>query len=210
LWERYDPMEVASLASFRHHPDKFYSWIRPLAETILHAEPNPAHIALARLEKAGILRGVVTQNIDDLHQQSGSIVVHEIHGHLRSATCVTCHKQHDTQDLIPEFSRTGEIPRCKNCGGTLKPNVVLFGEQLPFNVVRSAEALIAESDLVLVAGSSLEVTPAAYFPIRALNAGAKLIIINLEPTYLDERADVVFRNNVADILPRLVDEVLGD
>jgi NAD-dependent deacetylase len=203
-------MEVASLASFRHHPEKFYAWIRPLAETILNAEPNSAHLALARLERVGILRGVVTQNIDDLHQQSGSSVVHEIHGHLRSATCVACHEPHSTQELLPEFSRTGEIPRCRKCGGTLKPNVVLFGEQLPFDVVHAAEALMAESDLVLVAGSSLEVTPAAYFPIPALNAGAKLIIINLDPTYLDERADVVFRDDVARVLPRLVDEVLDD
>jgi NAD-dependent deacetylase len=203
-------MEVASLASFRHHPEKFYAWIQPLAEKILKANPNPAHVALARLEKAGILHGVVTQNIDDLHQQSGSVVVHEIHGHMRSATCVACHEQHSTRDLLPEFSRTGKIPRCKKCGGTLKPNVVLFGEQLPFDVVRAAEALMAESDLVLVAGSSLEVTPAAHFPIPALNAGANLIIINLDPTYLDERADVVFREDVAHVLPRLVDEVLGD
>jgi NAD-dependent deacetylase len=210
LWERFDPMEVASLASFRHHPEKFYAWIKPLAELILEAEPNPAHMALARLEKAGILAGVVTQNIDDLHQQSGSIVVHQIHGHLRTATCVSCYQQHSTDSLLPEFSRTGEMPRCLSCGGILKPDAVLFGEQLPNDVVRKAENLIRGSDLVLIAGSSLEVTPAAHLPIHALNAGAALIIINRDPTYLDKRASAVFRQDVALILPRLVDEVLGE
>lgn len=203
-------MDVASLASFRHHPEKFYAWIKPLAELILEAEPNPAHTALARLEKAGKLAGVVTQNIDDLHQRSGSIVVYELHGHLRTATCVSCYQQHSTDSLLPKFSRTGEMPRCPSCGGILKPDAVLYGEQLPHDVVRKAENLIARSDLLLIAGSSLEVIPAAHFPIYALNAGAALIIVNRDPTYLDGRASAVFREDVAIILPRLVDEVLGD
>lgn len=203
-------MEVASLVAFRHHPEKFYAWIKPLADTILEANPNPAHHALARLEKAGILFGVITQNIDDLHQQSGSLVVHEVHGHLRSATCVSCYQRHSTESLLPEFSRTGEIPLCPACGAILKPDVVLFGEQLPFDEVLKSERLVTGSDLLLIAGSSLEVTPVAHLPIHALNAGADLIVINREPTYVDGRAAAVFRQDVAFVLPRLVDEVLGD
>jgi NAD-dependent deacetylase len=208
LWERYDPMQVASLLSFRYRPDEFFAWIRPLAERIVLAEPNAAHIALARLEAAGKLAGVVTQNIDDLHRRAGSQSVYEVHGHLRSATCGSCYRKTETGGLLVEFSRTGEPPRCGICGGYLKPDVVLFGEQLPEQVVRQAEQLLDSCDLLLVAGSSLEVTPAALLPQHALEAGARLIIVNHDPTYLDVRADVVFHEDVIDVLPPLADEVL--
>lgn len=210
LWQRHDPMEVASLAAFRYQPERFFAWVRPLAKAILEAEPNEAHEALARLEQAGLLTGVVTQNIDDLHSRAGSQNVHELHGHLRQATCVRCYRRFPVGRLLAEFSRTGEIPRCSECGGVLKPEVVLFGEQLPYIPVQDAKALIEDSDMLLVVGSSLEVTPAAIFPVQALNAGASMIIINHSSTYLDGRADVVFRENVARVLPDLVKEVLDD
>lgn len=208
LWERYDPMQVASLVSFRYDPAAFFAWIRPLAECMVQAEPNAAHRALARLESAGKLAGVVTQNIDDLHRRAGSKQVYEVHGHLRTATCGSCYRRMETGGLLAEFSCTGIPPRCRNCGGFLKPDVVLFGEQLPEHVIREAESLLAGCDLLLVAGSSLEVTPAALLPQRALEAGARLIIVNQEPTYLDVRADVVFHEDVIDVLPPLADEVL--
>jgi NAD-dependent deacetylase len=210
LWEKVDPMEVASLLAFRYHPDRFYEWVRPLASQVLHAEPNPAHLALARLERAGLLLGVVTQNIDDLHGRAGSRCVVEVHGHLREATCVRCLRVFPTRGLLRAFADMGQTPRCETCGGMLKPNAVLFGEQLPYEAVRQAELLFRRCDLVLVVGSSLEVTPAALFPIEALNAGAHLIIINRDPTYLDERADFVFRQDVAEILPSLIDEALRE
>jgi NAD-dependent deacetylase len=208
LWERYDPMEVASLSVFRHHPQQFYEWIRPLAKHILQAEPNPAHLALARLEQAGRLVGVVTQNIDDLHSRAGSRQVLEVHGHLREATCVRCYRSCPSGQFMPAYTDSGEVPLCPECGGILKPNAVLYGEQLPYDVVRQAREWILSSDLILVIGSSLEVAPAATFPVEALNAGARLIILNREPTYLDERAEVIFRQDVAEILPQLVDEAL--
>ncbi len=208
LWEHNDPMAVASMTAFRYHPDRFYEWVRPLAQRILAAEPNPAHIALARLEAAGRLVGVVTQNIDDLHHRAGSKHVLEIHGHLRQATCVCCYRVFSTEGFVDRYITAGEVPRCPVCGGVLKPNVVLFGEQLPLQAVHQAEAWIDASDLLLVVGSSLEVTPAALFPLRALDAGAHLIIINREPTYLDVRADVIVRREAADVLPGLAAEVL--
>ncbi len=210
LWETCDPMEVASLLSFRHHPDRFYHWVRPLALQVLNAAPNPAHLALARLERAGFLSGVVTQNVDDLHLRAGSHCVVEVHGHLREATCVRCHAVVPTAGLMEALLESGEVPRCRACAGTLKPNAVLFGEELPIQAVHQAESLFQGADLVLVVGSSLEVTPAALFPVPALNAGARLIICNREPTYLDERADFIFRDDVADILPRLIDEALRE
>jgi NAD-dependent deacetylase len=210
LWEHYNPIEVASLSAFRYDPDKFYKWIQPLALTMIEAEPNPAHIALARLEKAGLLAGIVTQNIDNLHHRAGSKIVFEVHGHMREATCVSCYSCHPTDIFIEEFIETGETPHCPNCGGVLKPNTILFEEQLPYDVFCRAADLLSRSDLILIAGSSLDVVPVASLPVNPLNAGARLIIINQYPTYLDERADVIFRQDLAVILPRLVSEVLGE
>jgi NAD-dependent protein deacetylase/lipoamidase len=209
LWGRFDPMEVASLSTFRYHPERFFEWVRPLAESVLEAEPNPAHLALAELERVGHLAGVVTQNIDDLHRRAGSQRVLEIHGHLRQSTCVDCFRRYPSGRLLERFARTGEIPRCPVCSAVLKPDVVLFGEQLPFEVVQEAKQLVANSDLILVVGSSLEVTPASVFPVQALNAGARLIIVNWQPTYLDARADVILRDDAASVLPRLAREVLN-
>lgn len=210
LWQHNDPMEVASLSVFRYHPERFFQWVRPLARDILEAEPNAAHRALATLEQAGVLHGVITQNIDDLHRRAGSRVVYEVHGHLRQATCVNCYRRYPSARLLADFAASGEIPRCPECGGILKPEVVLFGEQLPYLVVQDAKALLHASDLIMVVGSSLDVTPAAVFPVNAINEGASLIIINHQPTYLDPRADVIFRQDVAKVLPDLVKEVLVD
>lgn len=210
LWRKHDPMEVASLTSFRYHPERFFDWVRPLANDILRAEPNAAHLALARLEMAGMLAGVVTQNIDDLHRRAGSQTIHELHGHLREATCVRCYRRHPNTEHLRNFAMSGEIPRCPECGGILKPEVVLFGEQLPYFVVENARTLINAADLILVIGSSLEVTPASIFPVQAVNRGANLIIINRTPTYLDDRADLIFRQDVSRVLPQIVDRVFDD
>jgi len=209
LWEHYDPMEVASLSVFRYNPDKFYKWMQPFAEMILLAEPNPAHLALARLEEAGFLAGVVAQNIDDLHHWAGFKVVFEVHGHLCEAVCVSCYHQ-PTQDLTATYIHTGEIPLCPDCGVVLKPYVVLIEGQLPHDVFHQSTEMISGSDLILVVGSSLEVVPVAYLPIDPLNAGARLIIINRDPTFLNERADIIIRQDLAVVLPHLTTEVLGE
>ncbi len=210
LWDKVNPMEVSSLMSFRYNPEKFFEWSRPLTALILDAVPNPAHIGLAQLEETNHLVAVVTQNIDNLHYRAGSKRVFEVHGHIRESTCVNCYQKVAAEKHIRIFIEQGITPRCEECGGILKPDVVLFGEQLPFNVVNEAHQAIATSDLMIVIGSSLEVTPVALFPLDALSAGAKLIIINEEPTYLDERADVVFHNCAAKVVPRLVEEVLHE
>lgn len=210
LWERYDPMEVASILTFRYDPEKFYDWMRPMADLMLKAEPNPAHFALAQLEESGYLKGLITQNIDGLHMRAGSNQVVEIHGHFRRATCISCFESYATDEMLVEFAQQGRIPRCEKCEGILKPDAVMFGEQLPSEAFRQAQKWIRSCDLLLTAGSSLEVTPVAYFPVDALNAGARLIIFNNTPTYVDERADVIFRQNVAEALPRLAAEVLGE
>ncbi|MBN2555295.1 MAG: NAD-dependent deacylase [Anaerolineales bacterium] len=209
LWERYDPMRSASLASFLRAPEDFYDWLRPLAADIICAEPNPAHIALARLEMAGILTGIVTQNIDGLHQLAGSLNVIELHGHLREAACLSCLSTYPALVHLEAFARDGTVPICPQCGKRLKPCVVLFGEDLPHDAVRSARDTLSRADLVIIAGSSLQVVPASYFLQEALDNGADLIIINLEATYLDEQASVVLHDDVAEALPAIAKEVLG-
>jgi NAD-dependent deacetylase len=208
LWSKHDPMEVASITSFKYQPQRFFDWFHELAVTILAAEPNPAHEALARLERAAKLEAVVTQNVDGLHQRAGSINVCELHGHLREATCIACFHRTAVGDRLSTYATSGQPPRCDVCGGYLKPEVVLYGEQLPYEIVSRAQGYFADADLVMVGGSSLEVSPAAEMPYQALQSGAKLVIINLEPTYLDPRADIVIHADVAHVLPVLADEVL--
>ncbi len=207
LWEQANPMLVASVWAFRLNPKTFYNWIRPLVSLMVNASPNAAHFALADLEAAGYVKAVITQNIDDLHQKAGSRRVLELHGHLREATCVRCYRQEPVDEVMIEAIGAGKVPHCA-CGGVLKPNVILFGEQLPCQVFNAATAEIQQCDLILIAGSSLEVQPAADLPFRAVHNGARAIVINYQPTELDAVADVVIHEDVTVILPRLV-EALG-
>jgi len=207
LWEKHNPMEVASLVAFRHHPARFFAWVRPLLADILAAKPNPAHYALAEMQKAGHFSAVVTQNIDGLHQKAGSSNVLEVHGSLDTATCTMCYRTYQAKQFIPKFLETGEIPKCPHCGGILKPNVVLFGEALPWQVWQKAQEAVRAADLVLVAGSSLEVMPVARLPVEAAMRDVPVIIVNKTPTYMDVRADIVLRGDVAEILPEIAEAV---
>lgn len=208
LWTQVDPLAVASLFAFRLRPQGFYDWIRPLARVMLEAQPNPGHHALAQLEKAGLLRSVITQNIDGLHQRAGSLRVHEVHGHMREATCIHCYRVVPAESLIEEFLAEGQVPRC-TCGGVMKPNVILFGEQLPLNVLTAARQDTTACDLMLVIGSSLTVEPVSDLPLMALGHGAKLIIVNYQPTHLDQRADVLIHADLADVVPRIADVAIN-
>jgi NAD-dependent deacetylase len=210
LWENNDPMEVASLSTFRFHPKKFFDWFRPLAAFIHSAFPNPAHFSLAQLEKAGYFYGVITQNIDGLHQRAGSEHVFEVHGTLTRLVCTHCYTPYPSHLFLDAFIHDCIIPICPACNHILKPDVVLFEEQLPLNIWRQAEKAAAACDLMLIAGSSLMVFPAASLPVLALENGIPLIVINKTPTYIDERADVVIHGNLAEIIPRLALEVLSE
>ncbi|MBC7233675.1 MAG: NAD-dependent deacylase [Chloroflexi bacterium] len=207
LWEGVDPMKVASLYGFQRNPQAFYEWIRPLAKQIMEAKPNPAHFALAELEQMGVLQVVITQNIDELHQRAGSKRVLEVHGSVRTATCTRCHKQVSTAEMWPLFVASGTVPHCPACGGLLKPDVVLFGELLPLDVIYEAQQEAEHCDVMLVAGSSLEVYPAAELPNRAVEHGARLIVVNYAPTYMDGHATVVIHEDVAVILPQIAAKV---
>lgn len=209
LWNKVDPMEVASLTAFRLRPEKFFNFIKPLLVDILHAKPNSAHYALAQLEEAGYKQTIITQNIDGLHQKAGSKTVHEIHGTFSTLTCGTCFKRYDSTQFTDMILAQSEIPTCPDDGNILKPDAILFGEQLPFRVWQDAEKASRTCDLMIVLGSSLEVIPVAGLPVTALNNGAKLIVINNSPTYIDERADVILNQDLAIALPKIVKHVTG-
>jgi len=208
LWSRDEPLEVASLSTFRTHPESFFKWFRPLAGQIFNAQPNPAHTALMELEKMGILQTIVTQNIDMLHQKAGSKHVIELHGTLKTLSCTRCYTKYDSEDFIKRFIDDGTIPVCLNCNGILKPDVILFGEQLPQSAVFEAQNAVRACDLMVVAGSSLEVLPVAGLPMQAVDRGAHLVVINHSPTYINVRADVVIMDDVAVILPEIAKRVL--
>jgi NAD-dependent deacetylase len=169
----------------------------------VQAQPNPAHLSLAALQRAGLVRTIVTQNIDGLHQRAGARRVLELHGHLRRATCLQCRHRLPASGLLQAILATAAVPRCPRCGGLVKPDVILFGEVLPAGVLRKAERETLASDLVWVIGSSLTVVPASLLPSRALDNGARLIVVNRTPTPLDHRAEVVLRDDVAQALPAI-------
>jgi NAD-dependent deacetylase len=210
LWSRYNPMEVASLSAFRSQPEKFLAWFHPLAEKIFLALPNPAHYALAILEKTGFLHTIITQNIDGLHQRAGSKQVLEVHGTLGTLTCIGCYQTYPAEKFISSYILSNEIPHCPGCRQILKPDVILFEEQLPKQTWLKARKACNECNIILVAGSSLEVTPVATLPLEALENFAKLIIINQTPTYLDPRAEVLIHADVADVLPLISELVVDD
>lgn len=204
LWENVDPHLVASIFGFRKNPKAFYDWVRPLTLKTLNALPNPAHDALVHLEGIGKLRAVITQNIDMLHTKAGSKTVFELHGHMRTATCIQCFEEYDGIPIIEQVLETHEVPHCPSCNGVLKPDVILFGEQLPYEQMMGAKKVARDADLLIVIGSSLEVAPASDIPLIAKRNGAKLIIINKEPTIMDRFADDVVIGDCAELLPKII------
>lgn len=210
LWSYEEPLEVASLSTFRYHPERFYAWMRPLINCILNAEPNPAHLAIAQLEQAGYIKSIITQNIDNLHQKAGSRHVYETHGTMQTMSCTGCFQRTASSSYIQPLIEFGILPVCRSCGGLLKPDVILFGEQMPHTAWKIAQDAAQTCDLMLVAGSSLEVLPVASLPMQALDRGAHLIIINQTPTYLGVRADVLIPADVASVIPAIARKVLDD
>jgi NAD-dependent deacetylase len=203
LWTKYDPVKVSSIESFLADPTSYWSVSKERGRVALAAKPNPGHIALAELEAAGHLAAVVTQNTDGLHQAAGSTHVVELHGSGRTVECLTCGRREPRADVQARLD--AEMPpRCLECGGTLlKPTVVLFGEAMPAVAVQEAFELAAAADVMLVAGSSLVVFPAADVPLVALRAGAAMIVVNAEPTPLDRHAEVVIHGRSGEVLPEI-------
>lgn len=211
IWTKYSPMEVASLSAFRYYPMRFYEWIRPFVKSLFLAEPNPAHIALARLEEGNHLQSVITQNIDALHQRAGSKKVIEVHGTYQTLTCLGCYRQlQATDEFLADFLDQEENPHCPHCGNLLKPDIILYEEQLPAQTWRAAREEVLACDLLLVLGSTLTVTPVCDLPLTALGREAKVIILNRTNTHLDHLAAVYIQGEIEEILPIIADKVLNE
>ncbi|MEJ2037374.1 MAG: Sir2 family NAD-dependent protein deacetylase [Desulfosarcinaceae bacterium] len=199
LWNKYDPAKFADIDHFHADPSCYWRFFREVRYPLIAgAKPNPAHLALANLEQKGPLRAVITQNIDGLHQAAGSRRVLELHGNTRRIICLNCGKVYAMNEVFAMLDRALP-PVCAGCRGALKPDVVFFGERLPLDVLEASAREVSACDLLVVIGSSLVVQPAATLPLKAKEAGARIVIVNRDPTPLDGLAHMIFRENAAKV-----------
>jgi NAD-dependent protein deacetylase/lipoamidase len=187
IWAQFDPREYATIDAFRRDPVKVWGFYARRFDVLKEARPNAAHEALAELERRGWVEAVVTQNIDRLHTLAGSQDVVEVHGSIATSSCLACGRR-VTFDEVLAMLETAPAPACDNCGETLKPDVVMFGELLPVDAMQRADELARSARLLLVVGSSLAVFPVADLPAQTLAAGGKVAIVNREPTPYDDEA----------------------
>lgn len=196
----FSPEYMLSHEFFENYPDKFMTYVKE--NLILDGvKPNDAHLALAKLERVGKLKGVITQNIDSLHQEAGSKNVIELHGNLRDYYCLSCHKSFDL-DYVKKFD--GKVT-CDKCGGLVRPDIVLYGEALKEENISRAIRLIAGADVFIVGGSSLVVYPAA--GLIDFYRGNKLVVINRDPTPRDRGADYLINGDISKIMKELVKNI---
>jgi NAD-dependent deacetylase len=208
LWENVDPMEVAHIDVFRREPERFWHFYGHRFQSLEDKRPNPAHDALVKLEQAGLLDAVITQNIDQLHARAGTRSLVEVHGTIAHSSCLRCGHRYPIGEVRSRQAAAPDgVPRC-DCERPLKPDVVLFGEYLPADALARAEQLAAGADLMLCIGSSLEVYPVAQLPAVTLGAGGQIAIVTQGPTQFDRRAAVRIGGDVVDELAALLD-VLG-
>jgi NAD-dependent deacetylase len=208
LWEKVDPMEVAHIEVFHSDPARFWSYYRPRFGMLADKQPNRAHAVLAELERRGMLDAVITQNIDRLHRKAGSKRVIEVHGTIETSSCVRCPASYSI-DAVEELFDPGGVARCDQCGGPVKPDVVLFGELLPERAMEEAQALAQSAQLMVCVGSSLEVYPVASLPATTVARGGALAIVTKGPTPYDQQADVRLDGDVVDDLETLLSALDG-
>ncbi|HDP35768.1 MAG TPA: NAD-dependent deacylase [Candidatus Hydrogenedentes bacterium] len=200
LWARYPPDEYATMDAFFRDPDKVWEMWYELAEELKGVQPNPGHYALAELERLGHIKAVITQNIDALHQHAGSNTVIEYHGNADQIACTACFR-HRAMDLS---QRALGAPRCE-CGGVMKPDVVLFGEVIPEYAMKTSDMLARGCDVLIVVGTSAQVYPAASLPYLAKEHGAKIIECNTQPTnFTGVITDIFLEGPAGQTLPKLV------
>lgn len=202
LWAKYDPEEYAHVQAFLRDPNRVWGMLKELLDTVLLAKPHSAHFALAELEKLGYLTGIITQNVDSLHQAAGSKNVIELHGNNQNLYCMQCGKTYPVnlyQKKMP--------PECE-CGFVLRPDVVLFGEQIPKKALHDSYKLTMECDLMMVVGTSALVSPASEMPIIAKEGGAKVIEVNTEETFLTSLVSHwMIKGKAGEILPKILLEL---
>lgn len=201
LWEKFNPDELANINALYDNQDEFIKFYQYRLSEINQYEPHRGHYILGEWEQAGLLKGIITQNVDGFHHDAGNENVMELHGSFRQLQCHYCSKEFSREAFI---SGTG---LCE-CGGPIRPGIVLFGEMLPQVTFKKAEDETAKSDLLIVLGSSLSVSPANMFPMIAKEQGAKLVIINREPTQLDHYADLIIQDkSIKEVLMEVDDHL---
>jgi NAD-dependent deacetylase len=210
IWSRFNP-EDFTYQKFVSDPEARRKQWQMLGEGHLttEAQPNPAHYAIAELYQMDRLDCVITQNVDNLHQKAGVPAdrVFELHGNVQRAVCLRCGRLYPLEQIKVRLDKGEEIPDCEVCHGMLKPNAVLFGEQLPYAVLTEATHRSSNCDLFIVVGSTLVVYPAAYMPVYAVQGGAKLVIINLSSTPMDAEAAVLIQARAGEAMSKIVDKV---
>jgi NAD-dependent deacetylase len=200
LWENVDPMEVAHIDAWRRDPDRFWQFYGDRFASLFDKQPNEAHLALAELERRGLVRGVITQNVDRLHRKAGSTRLIEVHGSIEYSVCMDCRGKMSLESVMEQLRSTGGAPECPSCVSPLKPDVVLFGELLPEQAMSEAEALALEADLMVCVGSSLEVYPVAGLPAITHGGGGRIALVTQGPTPYDADAEVKLAGDVVEEL----------
>jgi len=204
LWSIYEPSEYATIDAFMADPAKVWKMIRAMDELISKAKPNPAHIGLGKLEKMDLLQYIITQNVDNLHQDGGSRNVIEFHGNHSTLSCLFCGNKYGIEEKRQEFP-----PACE-CGKILKPDVIFFGEGIPEMALSLSYKLASSAGTVLVIGTSAQVMPANSIPVTAARNNAKIIEINKERTFLtDDLTDLFLEGDAGEIIAELVEELEG-
>ncbi len=198
LWSRFDPLEYGTLGAFKKDPAKVWEMVAELI-AMTSASPNAGHFAMAEMEEMGLLAGIITQNIDSLHQKAGSKKVVEFHGSLASFTCLHCRSSYSHADVL----QPDRAARCLRCHGLLKPDIVFFDEQIPPAALSQTQALVDQADVLIVVGTSCQVMPAAAIPSQVLAQGGKIIEVNTEPV-LGRQAAVVLKGKFSKIMPQLL------
>ena len=208
IWSKYDPEDftIDRFLSDKRVRKMNWNLLAGGELTFTRAVPNAAHYAIAELERMGKLHGVITQNVDGLHQKAGvsEDMVFQLHGDLSHAKCLRCGRRYPMEEIVECLKKDMDEPACKSCSGMLKPDAVFFGEQLPFEVLMESERRSRTCDLCIVLGSSLVVYPAALIPRYAQQGGAKLVIINMGPTEMDRMADIRIEAKAGAVTPRII------
>jgi NAD-dependent deacetylase len=200
LWENVDPMEVAHIDAWRRDPDRFWRFYGDRFASLVDKRPNEAHLALAELERRGLVEAVITQNIDRLHRLAGTQRLIEMHGSIERSVCLDCGDKVSLDRVIEQLRADDGPPKCARCITPLKPDVVLFGELLPAAALAEAQALALEADLMVCVGSSLEVYPVAGLPAITHGAGGRIALVTQGPTPYDDDADVKLSGDVVEEL----------
>jgi NAD-dependent deacetylase len=201
LWSRYDPFEYGTMGAFLSDPEKIWGMLASLLK-IMDAEPNTGHKGLAILEEEGLLTGIITQNIDGLHQKAGSKNVVEFHGSLDSFSCLSCGENYS----LAHVKESSLPPHCASCDAILKPDIIFYDERIPSTTLVKSSQMLDSADLLLVAGTSCQTEPAARIPYQVHNNGGKIIEINKEPA-LNHLADVTLEGNFTTVMGKLVERL---